>query len=293
MQQPVCSFCDSNDLPGMVLRVDTREYVCRRCISDGQRAEIISLKTYHNRRQAQLEDSLHTVKQHEQVLLAELESQFAQTNQVKSDIRALSAEHHAQLSAVNSKLEFEINQTKDAKEDHRAVLIQYQDSCRLQRALHDELQDLQAAYSKIKHSKADCQALLSKHQATCQRVKLLNSKLQAKHEQFLAANQTVQRLEAERDAAKDWAARETLHALQHRQQQEIAEQQLARETSVLRFCNSKIVQNLKQSEKVKRELELQLIRQGNSRPDPDGNLFIYVKEMLPGAYALQVAAIWP
>ena len=47
---------------------------------------------------------------------------------------------------------------------------------------------------------------------------LLKTKLEAKHEQYIVAGQTAQRLEKEHDAAKDWAERETLKALQQRQQ---------------------------------------------------------------------------
>ncbi len=198
---------------------------------------------------------------------------MALTNDAQTKHRILLAEHvetSSHLSAVRTQLQSQIEQTEEVNAAHQS--------------LANELQALKLAHSKVKESKAGYQALLSKHQATCQRVRLLNTKLQDKHEQFVAANQTAQRLEEERDAAKHWAARETVHALQHRQQKEIAEQQLARETSVLRLCNSQILQNLKQCEKVKRDLEILLTEQENSRPEPDGTLLIYVKEMLQGRF---------
>lgn len=253
------------------MQIDTQQYVCRRCVCEGQRSEIVSLTAFHNARLSCVEESLQAAKKHEHELVTDLAAQKALTQDAQAKHRDLLEKHRdtsAQLSVVQSQLQTQTDQTEKAKADSLSLAV--------------ELQTLELAHSKIKKSKADYSALANKHQITCQRVQLLKTKLEAKHEQYIVAGQTAQRLEKERDAAKDWAARETLKALEQRQQKEIVEQQLARETSVLRYCNSKIVKNLKQCEKVKRELEVQLIRQAQSSPDPDGTLLIYVKEMLPG-----------
>ena len=271
MQTCLCKLCNSDDVRGMVLQIDTKQYVCRRCVGEGQRSEIVSITAFHNARLSCVEERLQAAEKQQHELVTDLAAQKALTQDAQEKHRALLGDNRdksAQLFTLQSQLRSQIDQTEKANTDYLSTTV--------------ELQTLQLAHSKIKKFKADYSALANKHEITCQRVQLLKTKLEAKHEQYIVVGQTAQRFEKERDAAQDWAARETLKALEHRQQKEIVEQQLARETSVLRYCNSKILKNLKQCEKVKRELEVQLIRHAQSSPEPDGTLLISIKEMLPG-----------
>ena len=207
---PVCSLCQSNDRRGMVLRLDTEEHLCRRCISDGQRAEILSLKTYYDcRSQTDLQASL----QREQA--------------VKLD-----------LAAANSKLDVLDQQLNDMKSALDLQTVRVQQAKKDRQAIEAELQ------SELRRIKESKEALSAKHQLACHRASKVNAELAAQHDALFASHQSVERMEVGLQAAQAIASQ------QLRLQKLLEDQLAEKENSItlLRGCNSQIVKRLKQSQ---------------------------------------------
>lgn len=277
----ICSLCDSNDIRGMVIRLETTEHLCRRCISEGQRAEILSIKTYYdcrietdlqasNQREEALQANLQAAKQREQALQADLQAAKQREQELQADLTATNSKsaesastQNMQLEVLKDKLE---SQAKQAKDDHQCMSA-------LSQASQAELQSLKSDYTKLKESN---KALLLKHQLSCHQAKWVDAQLETEHDQLVVSNQTIQRIEAELRAAQGIASE------QHHRQNLLEQELEAKESSILqlRSCNSEIVKRLKRSQQGMRDLES--VIQNSKQPYPDGSLCMYIKELLPG-----------